>query len=167
MKDTQIFGRDSTGTFRDVRTTSTGEVAQGFQARQTNPTAASDTAQAIAISDDVGRQVNWPYQVRDLAQTASVSLTTGTAATLVAAGGTGVFHDLMHISFANNSATASVQLLQDSTVMKTIQVPASNTLSLEFTYPIPQGTANTVWTADMEDITGTTVTIDALFIKNV
>lgn len=140
-------------------------------ARTTNPTAVSDTGTVQASFDDVGRQVVTLLQVRDLIATASATLSTGTAATLLAAGGSGVFHDLVHLTASNNSTvagnTASVQLLQDGSVVKTLQVPNGGTLAIDFTVPIPQGSSNTVWTVDMEDITGTTVYIDALFAKNV
>lgn len=140
----------------------------GLQARQTNPTAVADADRVNAMGDDVGRVVNWPYQVRDLSATAAATLSNGTAATLLAAGGAGVMHDLIHVSCANTStAAATIQLLQDGSVMKNIQVPASSTLSLDFTFPLPQASSNTIWSVDMEDITGTTLYVDALFIKNV
>lgn len=139
--------------------------------RQTNPTAAADGAAVFGAADDLGRQLTWPFQVRDLYTTAAATLTNGSAATLLAAGGAGVFHDLVHITFANNSTvagnTAQVQLLQDGTVMKTVQVPNANTLAIDFTYPLPQASAATVWTVDMEDISGSTVNVFATFIKNV
>ena len=147
------------------------KIVTGGQARTTNPTALLNGQEIQPIFDDVGRQLTWPFQVRDLYATAAATLTTGTAATLLAAGGAGVFNDLVHISFANNSTvagnTAQVQLLQNGTVMKTVQVPNGNTLSIDFTYPLPQATAATVWTVDMEDITGSTVNINAIFIQNI
>ena len=143
----------------------------GGVARTTNPTAVDNGDRVGATFDDLGRQVIYPFQVRDLHATASATLANGTAATLLAAGGAGVFHDLVHVTFANNSTvagnTASVALLADGSIVKTIQVPNGGTVDLEFTYPLPQAQANTNWSVDMEDITGSTVIIDALFIKNI
>lgn len=136
--------------------------------RQTNPTPKFDNQPAVPMFDDVGRRITMPFQVRDLVSTASASLTNGTAITLLAAGSGGVFNDCVHVSFANNStAAANVVLLSDGTIIKTIQVPANNTLSIDFTYPLTQPVANTIWSVDMEDVTGTTVNVDAVFVKNV
>lgn len=159
----KIFGDVAHGT------TDAGDpVKIGLQARRTNPTAVQDADRVNALADDVGRQLIWPYQVRDLAATAQATLSNGASTALLAAGGSGVFHDLMHITMANNSTVAaSVTLKDDGTVAKTFQVPASSTIAIDFTYPLLQGTANGGWNADMEDITGTTVTVDATFIKNV
>ncbi len=143
-------------------------VKTGGVARTTNPTAVDDGDRVGASFDDVGRQLMLPVQVRDLLATASATLTSGTAASLLAGAGSGVFTDLIHATFANNStATANIQLLQDGTVIKNIQVPAGNTFVFEPVRPIPAQTANTRWSVDMEDITGTTVFIDALFSKEV
>lgn len=144
-----------------------------------NPTKIGGVARASVVTtvaggdrvdasfDTNGRFLTWPYQIRGLAVSASATLTNGTATTLIAAGGSGVLRDCMHISFANQStAAANVQLLQDGSLVKTIQVPASDTLSIDFTYPLLAATANSVWTVDMEDITGTTVNVDATFIRN-
>lgn len=181
----QLLGRKSGGLDEPVRVSDTGNletagdvahdavdsgkpVAQGFQARTTNPTAVGDADRVRGIADDVGRQIVWPFQVRDLMATASATLTSGTAATFLAAGGAGVFHDCVHLSFANQStAAANIALLADGSVIKTVQVPAANTLSIDLTSPLLQPTANTVWTVDMEDITGTTVIVDGTFVKNV
>lgn len=143
----------------------------GGIARTANPTAVNNGTRVGATYDKLGRQVTWPFQVRDLSATASATLSTGTAATLLSAGGSGVFHDLVHVTLANNSTvagnTASVALLADGSIVKTVQIPNGDTVNLDFTFPLPQAQANTNWSVDMEDITGTTVTIDALFVKNI
>lgn len=138
----------------------------GGQARAAQPTAVAGGDRVDAYFDTMGRLINWPFSIRGLAGTASATLTNGTPATFIAAGGSGVTRDIVHISFANQStAAASVELLMDGTHVKTVQVPASDTLSLDFTYPLLLTSANTVWTIDMEDITGTTVIADATYVR--
>lgn len=146
-----------------------GPVKIGAQARTTNPTAVSDADRVNVIADDIGRVVNYPYQVRDLVATAQASLTTGTTQTLLAAA-SGVFNDLISITASNSSdqaATFDITEGNGGGVTVKFRVPANNTISLNFPAPIPASAANETWYADLEDITGTTVTVSAVFIKNV
>lgn len=144
---------------------SISSILKGF-GRRTNPSA-TDGLQNVAY-DDLGRGVTWPFQVRDLHTTAQATLSNGTSTVLKSAGGSGVFLDLVHVTFANQSTVAAtVVLLDDGTTRKTIQVPASSTLSIDFTYPLLQNASNSQWNVDMGDITGTTINVDAEFISNV
>lgn len=168
--EVEIQGKDSSGIKRVIKTDSSGNLSavSSGTGRTTNPTAVADGASVSAIYDKVGRAISWPFQVRDLAATAIASLSNGTSTVLLGAGGTGVFHDMVHVTLSNNSTSAvSVALLDDGTTRKTFQIPASNTLSIDFSYPFIQSTANTIWNVDMEDVTGTTVSVDAVFIKNI
>mgnify|MGYP001573982944 CR=1 FL=1 len=139
-------------------------------ARQTNQTAASDAADAKITLDDLGRQMV-RTQVRDLTQSAYVQLTTGSETTLLAAGGAGVFHDLLWIVASNNSdAATSVDLRSATagTVLMTLQVPANSTTGANVNAsPLKQEIVASVWTADLPDITGTTISLSALFSKEV
>lgn len=147
------------------------EVINRGKSRQANPTARTQDNIVEVAYDDVGRQVMTLYQVRDLISTASLSLTTGTAAVLIA-GTTGEFHDLVYVSFTNSSdAAVTVTLRDDSTDVRSFVVPVSTTNSgiVQKDYPIPwpQGATGSAWQVDMPDITGTTVSIEALYVKNV
>ncbi len=67
---------------------------------------------------------------------------------------------------ANNSTVAaSFSLVNDGTTIRTFTVPGG-TSQFQFFVPLQQQTKNTPWLADLEDITGTTVTIGAYLIKN-
>jgi len=160
--DTQVVGQvehDSADTGQPVKI--------GLQARTTNITAVGDADRVNAIGDDVGRLVNWPYQVRDLINTAYVSITNGTATALIA-GVTDVFLDLVQISLSNNSGNAaSVVLNNDSTTIQTFLVNPNATTNYTFPVPIRATSTGSAWNVDMADITGTTVTIQAQFIRNV
>ena len=72
MKDAEIYGKDSTGVIRVIRTDASGRMSAGASgiARTTNPTAVADGADVSASFDKVGRQLVWPFQVRDLIATA-------------------------------------------------------------------------------------------------
>lgn len=141
-------------------------ITQGI-ARTTNPTALGNGQPSKPSFDDLGRQLTRPFQVRDLITTAIAILSTGTAATLVT-GVSGAFLDLKQISFANNSgASASVAILDESTTVRTIQVPVSSTVHLSFDPPLKQNATGVNWNIDMEDITGTTISVAAEFFQEV
>ncbi len=124
-----------------------------------------ETMQDVTL-DDMGRVVTWPYQVRDLITTAQASLTTGTVTTLLA-GATSTFHDLLYIKFSNNSAATTVDLIDDGTVvMNDINIAASGNTEVKLPIPLPQSGTGGNWQLDLPDITGTTISVDALFIKN-
>lgn len=97
--------------------------------------------------------------------TATASLTNGTAATLLAADST-EFLDLFEVTAACNSTVgATITLSNDGTTMATIVAPANGTAQLRFDPPITQQVKSIAWVADMEDISSTTVTINARFVK--
>lgn len=141
-------------------------VSMGLNARTGNPTSVGNDTRVRAIGDDVGRMITYPYQVRDLVNTAYVSLTTGTVANLLA-GVTDVFLDLVEISFSNNSAAVDVLLQDSSTTVQIFQVPANSTVSYTFPVPIRQSATGDAWNVDMDDVTGTSVRVQAQFIRNV
>ena len=139
----------------------------GGVAVQTNPTAVADGDRVRFTADDLGRQLTRPVNARDLIQTAYVSLTTGTETTLLS-GAASTFFDLIYVACANQSDAATQVDLRSGTangVVLTIEVPAQGTSGLSLSVPLPQDVAANAWTADLPDITGTTVTVSALFSK--
>lgn len=106
------------------------------------------------------------YTIHDATRTATASLTNGTSTTLHS-GISGRYLDLVSVTLANSSdAAATVSLKDDSATVRTYTVPASNTLHVPYNPPVPQSATNSNWDADMADITGTTVTVNALFLLN-
>lgn len=145
-------------------------IKTGGIARTANPSAVTGGQQVSFSADKIGRQITRPVQVRDLIATAYVSLTNGTEATLLAAGGTGVFNDLIYVLGANSSDAAVMVDIRDVTagnIVTSIEIPANGTSGVSSPVPYPQGNANNNWTVDMPDITGTTVNITALFSKEI
>src|SRR3990167_2090913 len=105
------------------------EVLNKGISRQANPTAVRQDGLLDVAYDDVGRQVMTLYQVRDLISTASASITNGTS-TVLLAGTTGEFHDLLFISFTNSSdAAVTVALTDDGTTVRSYVVPTTTTNS--------------------------------------
>ncbi|OGT23551.1 MAG: hypothetical protein A2W47_04560 [Gammaproteobacteria bacterium RIFCSPHIGHO2_12_38_15] len=141
----------------------------GGVARTTNPTAVANADRVNASYDDLGRQVITPYQVRDLIQTAYVALANGTETNLLA-GIASTYLDLAWIMAANTSDAAidiDVRCGTGYGVLLSLTVPADATAGIAPAVPIPQDNTGQPWTVDIGDLTGTTVNISALFIKNV
>lgn len=116
--------------------------------------------------DLLGRQVVTQYATRDALVTASATITNGTNSTLIS-GDADYPLDILEITFANQSSAAvQVTLKDDGTSVKTLKIPANSTLELAKNVPLKQGRAGGNWTLDMEDITGTTVVVEAVLMKN-
>ncbi len=142
-------------------------IKTGGIARTTNPTAVSGGDTVSASFDTIGRQIIRPVQVRGLIVTAYTSLTNGTETTLLA-GAASTYHDLVYIMGANSSDVAVLVDLRCGTagsIVQTIQIPASGTAGVSLSVPIPMPEVAQAWTADMGDITGTTVYLTGLFSK--
>ena len=138
-------------------------------ARTTNPTAVSDGDNQRISTDDLGRQLVRPIQVRDLTLTAYATLTNGTETTLKAAVA-GSYLDLIYVMGANNSdvaVTVDIRAVTAGNVVMSIQIPANGTAGIACPVPLPQDETGNNWTADMADITGTTVYLTALFSREI
>lgn len=106
------------------------------------------------------------YELRDSLVTAYVQAATGTKTTLLA-GDSGFFHDLLEISFANNSTVVvtNLTLSDDGTTVRVVDIPVDSTVQIVEPVPFPQGAKGGNWQVDLEDVTGTTVDVTALFIR--
>ena len=144
----------------------------GGVARTTNPTAVDNVDRVDAMFDDLGRQVFTIHQVRDLIFTASADTATLAEVTLLT-GTAGAFNDLVELTCANTSGAAVTLGIRETTggsVTKLIVIPANNTISRDFSVPVPQGTAAATWTIKNEgtgDTSTTVITVSALFVRNV
>jgi hypothetical protein len=148
----------------------------GGHARQTNPTAVANNDRTDIMTDDIGRVVVVNSHVRDLVITANVSLTNTTETTLLAAGGVGVFHDLVQLVITNSSTTPVDITVRDATA-GTIRAifclarggSAAGTAPifiLPLNTPWPQTTADNNWTVQASAAVST-VRIFAMAVKNV
>lgn len=153
----------------DAVDTGSAPVKIGGIARTANPTAVAAGDRVSATFDDLGRQMIRPVQVRDLTVTAYATLTNGTETTLLAASA-GSYHDLIYVMGANASdvaVTVDLRAVTAGNKMLTLQIPANGTAGVSLPVPIPQDATGNNWTADMGDITGTTVYLSALFSREV
>jgi hypothetical protein len=144
-------------------------VKVGGIARRTNPTMYADGDRAEISLDDVGRQVMRTVQIRDLMATAYATIANGTETTLKS-GVAGAFLDLVYIMGSNNSDVAvsvDIRSVTGGNIIMTLQIPASSVAGLSLPVPIPQDNQGNNWTVDMGDITGTTVSLSALFSQEV
>jgi len=148
-------------------------VKNGGIARTANPTAVGGGDTVTMSMDDLGRQLTRPVQVRDLIATAYVSKATGSTfgtETTLLASGSGVYLDLIYVMGTNDS-TAAIQVdLRASTggtICKTLEIPAGGTAGLALPVPYPAPFVDHTWTIDLPDVTGTNVTISALFSKEI
>ena len=156
-------------TVSDAVDDNSAPVKIGAIARTANPSAVSGGDSVSLSADDVGRPITRPIQARDLIQTAYATLTNGTETTLLAASA-GSYHDLIYVMGANNSdvaVTVDIRPVTAGNVVMTLQIPASGTAGVALPVPIPQSDTGNNWTADMGDITGTTVYVSALFTREV
>jgi hypothetical protein len=144
-------------------------VQMGGIARRSNPAVVADGDVVKASMDDLGRQITRPVQVRDLISTAYVSITNGTEATLKSAVA-GSYLDLIYVLGTNNSdaaVTVDIRAVTAGNIATSIRIPANGTAGVSLPVPIPQDETGNNWTADLPDITGTTVTLSALFSREI
>jgi hypothetical protein len=103
-----------------------------------------------------------------LIATAYVSLTTGTETTLLAAVA-GKYNDLIYVLASNNSTVAvgiDLRAVTAGNILLHLEIPANSTTGLSLPVPMFGASADASgnnWTADMADVTGTTVYVSALF----
>lgn len=141
------------------------------EARTSNPTAVGNGDATRLRTDDLGRQLVRPFQVRDLTTTAYVSLTDSSEDTLLS-GSASTFHDLVYVMGANESdAAVSVDFRcgTGGSVILSLEIPANSTAGVAPAMPIPMPEVAQAWTAQNpgSDISNTTINITALFTKEV
>jgi hypothetical protein len=125
----------------------------GGKARTTDPAAVANGDRADAYFDKLGKQVVMPMAVRERKIKNRIALTTTTETTLVAAGGSGIFRDLSHLSCSNEGATEVRVDIRDAaggTVWASYDLaPDGGGFVNNYSTPLPQDTANSAWTAQL------------------
>lgn len=122
--------------------------------------------QPVSVDISDSSVITTPHAIRDSITTAYVSLTGGTKTELVA-GVSGYYLDLIQISLANNSSVAvtGVTLSDESTTVQQFSIPVTGATVAHFPAPLRQSAKGVSWYVDLADISGTTVTVQALFLK--
>lgn len=139
--------------------------------RTTLPTATGVDTPIAAMGDRFGRQVVQLGSIRELRGIANITLTSDvTETTLIAAGGTGVYNDLLMLVVSNTSNNTNTRIdFRDTTggaIIFSLQSPGNSTTG--FSIPgtsIPQAATNTVWTAQCATSTNS-IRIFAVYEKN-
>ncbi|SRR6266481_2740355 len=139
------------------------------------PAIVTPTIPRPVVSDVFGRQVILPHTIRELTADQATTFTTTTEATIITAGDSNTFNDVVAIIAVNTSATATRIDIRDqlSTVtspaggaVKPLYIPAGDMRGLALGgVLIKQTNAGQAWTVTL----GTAVTdvrIWALYVKN-
>ena len=147
------------------------EISNVGKSRQRNVTAIGHGNYVEPALDDLGRQVNWPIQVRDMLSTAFASTATLAEVTLATAN-VGEFFDLIQVIAANNSGAAvslDFRAVSGGNVLSTINVEGNTTQHVRFSPPYPQDATGNAWTIQnggTGDISNTAVDVAAIFSRN-
>lgn len=123
----------------------------GGVAKSANPTAVADGDRTNFIADLAGRQIVG-FAPRDLVTRGSATISTTTETSIIAAGGVGVFHDIVGIILTNTSATAVRVDIRDvtaGTVQFSVALAANGGAVIMPNIPFNQTTANSAWTAQL------------------
>lgn len=135
----------------------------GCQAETAYPTAATAGNLTGVMCDKAGRPAVVLNTVRNLVGTFSIQSTSATASTMIAAGSTGVFNDIISLTCTTETpATATIISISDNGTGGTIYkfnvggVGGSPGFSIPYTSPLPQGTSAAAW----EILNSGAVTID-------
>jgi hypothetical protein len=132
------------------------------------PTAATAGNLVGMGADKFGRQIVLPVTVRDLVGIQPTTISTTTPTTIVTAGGSGVFTDLLSLIISNTSASTNTRVdITDGTVTFSLQsIGGAPPVGIPYMgTPIPATTANTAWTATLGTAT-TDIRIVAIYAKN-
>lgn len=142
-------------------------VQVGMLAATALPAATTATNIAVPMTDKFGRQACVLNTVRDLVGTATLNSSSNSATSFIAAGGSGVFNDIISLIITNESSTATIVSLSDNgsggTVYK-FALAANGGIVINFPTPLPQGTSNAAWNV----LNSASVACDyvAVFAKN-
>ena len=123
----------------------------GGIARTANPTVVAALDRVDAFYDTEGRQITQPFAPRALTVHNTITLTTTSETTLIAAAAS-IFHDVLGIFIANSSATAVTVTIKDATAGTTravIYAPAGQNAGFMLPIPMTASAANANWTATL------------------
>ena len=156
--DGTVTASNTAGTAANGAGVSGNPVQVGVEARTTQPTAVDDGDVVRPMADKCGRLVTSPHSPRDLTDDANITLSNTTETDLFAAGGSGVFLDLVSVVVSNGSSGILRVDFRDSatgTVRLSVWAAANGGgASIEFPVPKKQGTANNKWTAQLSGTPG-------------
>jgi len=110
------------------------------------PTAVTNGQRVTPMADKFGRQVTITNGHRQMLGTASVNSSAASGATLIAAGASGVFTDIVSLVITNESSTATVVSITDGTTTYKFALAANGGIVINFPTPLPAASSATAWT---------------------
>jgi hypothetical protein len=128
----------------------------GGVGRTTNPTAVTDGQRVDASFDKIGKQLV-AMAPRERKPTNTISLTTTTETTLLAAGAASVFRDVIYLSISNSGNNLNRIDIRDvtaGTVRHSIHCDTNATVVIPMPTSWPQTTAASAWTAQLSATPG-------------
>jgi hypothetical protein len=146
-------------------------VPSGGRVQTTNPPGLADGLFANMAVDSLGKQIVWPFSARGLSAMGTCALQGTTETTLIAAGGSTVFHDLVMIAIANQSSTfpnlVKIRGALTSTILLTLPAPSGmgGESELIFARPLESPGKNMAWTAQLMFTNPNSVYVSAQVVK--
>lgn len=126
---------------------------EGLTAFTVLPTAVTDGQAVRAMGDSLGRMVTISGAPRALQVKAVATLSSSTEVTILGAGASGIFHDLMLLTIANTLSSDATISVRDSTagsLIHRIYAPGKQTVGFAAQTPVIQTTAANNWTAQAD-----------------
>lgn len=123
-------------------------------------------------TDDLGRLITTPYQVRDLLFTANATLTRGTETTVLTGNGLH-FYDIVTITGANTSGIAQnidIRFGTAGTVIDKLTIPVTSTANKQYAVPLSASEVDQSITAQnttQSDLSDSPVSITITGLKNI
>jgi hypothetical protein len=139
-------------------------VQNGMAAATAYPAPVANGQLALAMSDKAGRTIVVPMAPRDLVSTASAQTTSSSLSSLIAAGGTNVYTDIVTFIATNESASATVVTLTDGTATYKFALASNGGIVINFPTPLPATSANTAW--QVSNSASDTVDCVAVYVSN-
>ena len=135
----------------------------------TNPPAFSDGIRAERALDYLGKTIVWPFAVRGLAAMGTCALQGTTETTLVAAGGSTVYHDLTMLVIAGASSTfsgvAQIRGATGSAILMRVKYGPSDDVRVVMSRPMEAPGKNMNWTVQLTQTPPNSVFVTAQVVK--
>ena len=110
------------------------------------PTANTATDLTVPMTDKFGRQIVIANTVRDLTGMQATTIMSSTSATtIITAGASGVYNDIISLAITNSSATALIVTISDGTKSLVYAIAANGGIMIQPSSPIPATSAATAW----------------------
>lgn len=142
----------------------------GHHAYSTNRAAVTDGDRVNSVADRKGRQIVTLNQPRELTNHNDTTISNTSETTIVAAGGVGVFNDLLMLVMTNSGSVGTRVDIRDDTgtaVDMSVWLAPGGGAVIPFHTPYAQGASNDNWTAQLSATpTGGSVYIFAQYAIN-